>query len=200
MPADTRPLITVLPFAPFFWAALLWAFVPEWRLLRRDRRQGLAGPQDAGSMKIIIVAMQLALLLAFVLPFVSPAGRITHHRRFVFWAGVGLMVLASLLRRHCFRMLGDRFTAAVRVHAGQAVVERGAYRFVRHPSYTAGMLLYLGFGLGLTDWLSAAILVLASALTYGYRVSVEERALVATLGEPYLAYRGRTKRFVPFLF
>ena len=97
-------------------------------------------------------------------------------------------------------MLGDSFTGAVRVQAGQAVIERGAYRYVRHPSYTAGMLMYVGLGLALSNWLSLLVLVLATAIVYGYRVSVEERALVATLGERYVAYVRRTRRFVPFVF
>ena len=113
---------------------------------------------------------------------------------------LALLVLGSLLRRHCFRMLGDSFTGAVRVQAGQEVIERGAYRYVRHPSYTAGMLMYVGVGLALSNWLSLLVLVLATAIVYGYRVSVEERALVATLGERYVAYVRRTKRFVPFVF
>ena len=33
-----------------------------------------------------------------------------------------------------------------------------------------------------------------------YRVAVEERALLATLGDPYAAYLRRTKRFIPGLF
>jgi len=195
-----RPLIFVFPYAPVFWTVLAWAFVPEWRLLRRARRQGIVGPQDAGSMRIIVAGMEVALLLAFFLAFLSPAATMTRHRRALFWAGVVLIVLASLLRRHCFRMLGDRFTAAVIVNADQAVIERGAYRCVRHPSYTAGMLMYAGLGLALTNWLSVAILALVSTTVYSYRVSVEERALVATLGERYLAYVARTKRFVPFVF
>ena len=175
------PLIAVSPYAPVGWAVLVWAFVPEWRLLRRARQQGIVGPQDAGSMRIIIAGMEGALLLAVPLAFLAPAATKTHHRSALFWAGVVLIVLASLLRRHCFRMLGDNFTAAVRAHAEQAVIERGAYRFVRHPSYTAGLLMYAGLGLALTNWLSLAVLVLVSMLVYGYRVSVEERALVAAM-------------------
>jgi len=151
-------------------------------------------------MRVILAGMELGLLLAFALAFLAPAATMPRHGRLLFWAGVVLIVLGSLLRRHCFRMLGDSFTGAVRVQADQAVIDRGAYRFVRHPSYSAGMLLYVGLGLALCNWLSLLVLVLATTVAYGYRVSVEERALAATLGERYLAYARRTKRFVPFVF
>ncbi len=46
----------------------------------------------------------------------------------------------------------------------------------------------------------ALALMLAVSLVYGYRVGVEERALLATTGDSYRRYMSRTKRFVPFLF
>jgi len=33
-----------------------------------------------------------------------------------------------------------------------------------------------------------------------YRVSVEEKALSRTIGQPYVEYMHRTKRFIPLLF
>jgi len=80
------------------------------------------------------------------------------------------------------------------------VIEAGAYRWVRHPSYAGGMLMYIGTGLALTNWLSVLIIAVAGALGYIYRVHVEERALLAHLGARYEQYMRRTKRFVPFVF
>ena len=86
------------------------------------------------------------------------------------------------------------------VKPDQVIVDRGAYRYLRHPSYTAGAILFLGIALALANWVSAVVLMGAVLAVYGYRVRVEERALVATLGDPYRQYMARTKRFVPFLF
>jgi protein-S-isoprenylcysteine O-methyltransferase Ste14 len=97
-------------------------------------------------------------------------------------------------------MLGSSFTGAVIVRSDQGVVERGAYRYVRHPSYTAGMALFAGIGIALGNWVSLAVLVGMVAIVYAYRVRIEERALATVIGQPYLEYMTRTKRFVPFLF
>ena len=110
------------------------------------------------------------------------------------------MLAGSLLRRHCFRMLGSSFTGAVVVSPEQTVVERGAYRYVRHPSYTAGAIIFLGVGLALANWISIAVLMTIVPIVYGYRVVVEERALADVIGEPYRQYMCRTKRFVPLVF
>jgi protein-S-isoprenylcysteine O-methyltransferase Ste14 len=87
----------------------------------------------------------------------------------------------------------------VQVEPGQEVVERGAYRWVRHPSYTAAMLLFIGIGLALGNWTSLAVTTVLPALGYANRVRAEERALVDTVGPPYVAYMARTRRFIPFV-
>jgi protein-S-isoprenylcysteine O-methyltransferase Ste14 len=97
-------------------------------------------------------------------------------------------------------MLGSSFTGAVIVKPQQTVVDRGAYRYVRHPSYTAGLILFTGVGLALGNWLSLVVLVVVVGLVYAYRVHIEERALLAVLGDQYRQYMMRTQRFVPFLF
>jgi len=120
----------------------------------------------------------------------------------VVWFALGLAVLlaGSALRRYCFRTLGRYFTGNVKVQADQPVIQEGLYRFVRHPSYTGGMLMYLGTGLALTNWLSTLIVVGMGIVTYSYRVRVEENALASSIGAPYVEYMRRTKRFVPFVF
>jgi protein-S-isoprenylcysteine O-methyltransferase Ste14 len=109
------------------------------------------------------------------------------------------MITGNLLRRHCIRMLGSSFTAVVVVKSDQTVIERGAYRWVRHPSYTAAALFLIGIAITLGNWVSVLLAVIAVALSYGYRVNVEERALIATLGDPYRNYMRRTKRFIPMV-
>lgn len=59
--------------------------------------------------------------------------------------------------------------------------------------------MHAGLGLALTNWISFALLTIVPAVLYWIRVSVEERALLDTIGEPYRAYMARTKRFIPFV-
>lgn len=186
------------PYGLFFWAVFFWAFAPEFRLISR-RQEPSTTSQDANSKRIIGVGQGLATFAAFAIAATVPSATLTPPLWF-FWAGLGAMVGGSLLRRHCRRMLGTSFTGAVIVKPGQTVVERGAYRYVRHPSYTAGAIMFLGIGLALANWLSQAVLVGAVSIVYAYRVDVEERALVTVIGDPYRRYMRRTKRFVPLLF
>jgi protein-S-isoprenylcysteine O-methyltransferase Ste14 len=97
-------------------------------------------------------------------------------------------------------VLGRAFRTTVEVEAGQQVVDRGPYRWVRHPSYTGMLVIGVGLGLAYGNWLSLAVLVLLPLATMLRRIFVEEAALVRVLGQPYLAYRCKTKRLVPGLW
>jgi protein-S-isoprenylcysteine O-methyltransferase Ste14 len=191
-------LVFSWPYAIAFWGVFVWALAPEARVVsaKPDRA---SGSQDANSKRLILIGQGVAILAAFTIAATVRSGMLPH-RVWCFWIGVLALVSGSLLRRHCFRMLGSSFTGAVIVRSDQGVVERGAYRYVRHPSYTAGMVLFAGIGIALGNWVSLAVLVAAVAIVYAYRVRIEERALATVIGQPYLQYMTRTKRFVPFLF
>lgn len=191
------PLPFVWPYAAPFWAVYLWAFWPEFGIVRRGRRA--AGATDAKSIQVIVLGMWVALLAAFPLAWV-PALQLRHDRVGVFVAGVLVLVGGSLLRRHCFKVLGASFTGDVRARADQQVVTRGAYALLRHPSYTGGILMLTGIGIALGSWGSAVLLAVVSFAVYSYRISVEERALLAAIGEPYRQFMSTRKRLIPFVY
>lgn len=198
MTSQIQPLAYASPYLWIFWAVFLAAYVPEFAVVARSKRA--AGEKtDRGSMTFIILASWLAFPAAFTVSSWSRFALLNHR---IVWFGLGIAILAagSMLRQYCFRTLGRFFTGNVRIHTDHTVIEDGPYRLVRHPSYTGGMLMYLGTGLALTNWLSALILVGMGAITYAYRVYVEEQALGTSIGQPYLEYMRRTKRFVPFVF
>jgi protein-S-isoprenylcysteine O-methyltransferase Ste14 len=175
----------------------LWAFWPEFRIVRAARRE--ATPQDAKSLQVITLGMWIAYVGAYPLAWV-PAFQFRTHRAAVFFTGLALLVAGSLLRRHCWRMLGASFTGDVRAHRDQEVITRGAYRWLRHPSYTAGALMNTAIGVALGSWGSTLLLLLVSVAVYSYRIAVEERALLAVIGEPYARFLRTRKRLIPFLY
>lgn len=196
-----RPLPLVWPVCVPFWLAYCWAFAPELPLMMRARRSAAeSSGQDAGSLKVIAWGQGVALVAASAIALTTPWGAMAASKLPAYVAGTTLLFGGGLLRRHCFRMLGAAFTGAVHVAPGHQVVEQGAYRLVRHPSYTGGLMMFAGIGLGLGNWASVVLMTVLPALAYGYRVGVEERALVATIGAPYKSYMSRTRRFVPYVF
>jgi protein-S-isoprenylcysteine O-methyltransferase Ste14 len=147
---------------------------------------------------VIVVAGWIGMFSAFAVAGIT-AFVIQRGQKAWFVVGIVTLLAGSAIRRHCWRMLGEYFTGNVRAALDQPVIQSGAYRWVRHPSYTGGLLMYIGTALGLTNWLSLLIVTVPVLAAYIYRVRVEERALLASLGPRYQEYMQRTKRFVPFV-
>lgn len=189
-------LIFRFPEALVFWAVFLWVMYPEGRLMSKYAAAA-AEPQDAGTYRLIRLGNQTAMFAALLLSFL-PWGAVPWPW-IGFMTGTGFVLAGGIIRRLCFRVLGQYFTGVVMVKKDQPVIDRGLYHWVRHPSYTAGCLLFCGFGMALGNWLSLVVTVLVPCLIYKRRVQVEEAALLTIIGEPYREYMSRTKRFIPFI-
>lgn len=198
--ADPSPF--TLPWAVLFWAVYLWAFyLAETTVVRRTKATQATGPQVKQDGLIWLSLLSLvAKLAALGLAYAQVGVPAPPAAAALFGLGLALMVAGSVLRRHCFRMLGAAFTVDVRVAPGQRVVDQGAYRWVRHPAYLAGLAMMLGFGLATTSLAAAALMLAVALIVYLRRIRVEEAALLATLGDDYRHYAAGRKRLLPFVY
>ena len=188
------PEVFKLPLAIPFWLVFFFAFVGEGQVIRKAIPDA-SSAQDAGSFRVLMIGSPIATLVAVAaafLPWLNMAFPVA-----AMVVGTAMLLAGGVLRRYCFKALGKFFTGTVAVSADQQVIQTGPYRLIRHPSYTAALLMFTGIGIALGSWISIAVLFLAHCALYGIRVSVEERALLETLGEPYRDYMSRTKRFIP---
>jgi protein-S-isoprenylcysteine O-methyltransferase Ste14 len=58
----------------------------------------------------------------------------------------------------------------------------------------------IGMGLALGSWARTAVLALAAFVAYSYRIAVEERTLLAVVGEPYRRFMRTRRRLIPFIY
>jgi protein-S-isoprenylcysteine O-methyltransferase Ste14 len=115
-------------------------------------------------------------------------------------AGLVLIWIGMAVRVWAVLALGGSFSTFVQVDERQSVVTSGPYRWVRHPSYTGLLLICLGFGVGIGNWLSILICAIAPVLGLLPRIAVEEAELVRVLGGQYRGYQRTTHRLVPGLW
>jgi protein-S-isoprenylcysteine O-methyltransferase Ste14 len=195
----TTPLPFTWPYWLVFWPVYTWVFAPEFRIVRRATRSGPKPAEDRGSLRILLAGSGLSILAAFLLPFLAPRAALPGDRTVWFFVGVLALISGSLLRRHCFRVLGTFFTGAVTIQADHRVIDTGAYRWVRHPSYTAALIMVLGIALAGGNWLGVAVSSVLAFFAYSYRARVEEQALLASLGATYKQFMATRKRFIPFI-
>ena len=178
---------------PYALVALI--LVGELPSLRRARPE--AEERDRGTKRLLIGLSAVGYFVAFNLAGRVSAGLLP---RWAIWAGVGAAVLGTALRVWAIRTLGRYFTRTVQVARDQPVIEVGPYRLLRHPSYAGGLLAGIGVGLSLGNAGSLVAIALPMLLGFVVRIRVEERALLAAIGEPYRAYAQRTWRLVPFVY
>jgi len=151
--------------------------------------------KDRGSGWVVIAGVVASVFVAFAF---SGSG-ITPLPGWTFYAGIALMIGGIAFRQWAIWILGRYFSMLVSVQQGQTIVRKGPYRYIRHPSYTGALMILSGIGLALRSWGALLVLLLIFALVYGYRIRVEEKALVLQTGEAYLAYRKETKMLIPFI-
>jgi protein-S-isoprenylcysteine O-methyltransferase Ste14 len=117
---------------------------------------------------------------------------------FAFWSGVGLMTAAEVGFIWSIVSLGKQYSPCYDAHIPARVVRHGPYAWVRHPIYTANLLLIVGVALASgTGWLLLNLALLAR----GYVSSAyKEEAVLAEQLSDYRAYQKRTGMFLPQLF
>ncbi len=96
-------------------------------------------------------------------------------------------------------VLGSNWSGLPTFREGHELIERGPYRYVRHPIY-GGLTLML-FGTAIVS--GRAIPFLATIICfviYWRRMRQEEALLTRHFPEAYPAYKSRTKALIPFLF
>lgn len=148
-----------------------------------------------GSFGVLWAATTAGTVLAVGLPFAG-VGSIGAPV-IAFWLGIGVMVAGFGFRLASMLALGEQFSHEVAVKEDHTIVDRGPYRWVRHPSYTGAVVTYLGIGVVTGNWLSVVAALGGALAGFGYRISVEERALRERLDD-YEAYVERTPyRLVP---
>jgi len=189
-------------YATIFWCTTgLWVALENIGLLfttgrsRRGRKSS-----DKGSSGVLVFFTWLGIGLDFALSFQFSQAAIRWERTSIFFIGIALMLAGTAFRFYAMRILGRSFTYYVAVHDKQTVVEVGPYHYIRHPSYTGALMIFIGLGLALGNWAGILVLLACVGIAYAYRISVEESVLAATLGEPYQGYMRRTRRLIPFLF
>lgn len=170
-------------------------------LLNRLRRAG--GTDQAGADKnslrllwlvIIMVAVLVAVLLHdFTRLPIMP--KLLAQR-----VGVAVLYVGVALRLWVIYTLGQFFTVDVTIRHGHQLKTDGFYRYLRHPSYTASPLSFVGLGISLNNWLSLLVLLGAVLAVFLRRIRVEEQALVQHFGAEYDTYRQHTAALLPFVY
>lgn len=138
-----------------------------------------------GSIAISIIVSALGIDL---LPF------------WVFYLGLGLLLIGFLVREWAIIVLGQFFSYKVQISKDHQLINAGPYQFVRHPAYTGAIVSIIGFSLAVQSLIGLIVTILLAIFAYGYRIKIEENLLKQEFGDEFQKYKKKTKLLFPWVF
>ncbi len=180
-----------------FWFVLLASILAAaW--INRHRESPEMWKRSDNSDYLLI---SLGLVFGFVAaPILLGYARIGVLPNWLFYPGIALAILGDIVTFWASSHLGKFLSGHLRVRTDHSVIDKGPYRYLRHPMYTGELMAYVGLGLAVQSWVAILVILVLYGILYGNRIRIEERLLAAELGDDYVQYMKRTKRIIPFVF
>ena len=186
-------LLMIILFVPMFFAGLLmYAKAPD---LLRSR---LRAKETQSEQKDVIKYSGLMFLAAFIIAGLNYRFQWIMMPRAVVWIGVVIFLLAYCFFGEVLRE-NQYLSRVIEVQEDQTVVDTGLYGIVRHPMYTATVLLFLSMPLVLNSLISFIIMLVYIPIIVK-RIKNEEEVLETEL-KGYKEYKQKVKyRLIPFIW
>lgn len=160
--------------------------------------QRLKSKETQREQNLVVKLSGLMFIVGFILAGLDFRFRWTLLPDWVSYLAAAIFLLAYLLYAEVLRE-NPWLSRTVEVQEKQTVVSTGLYGIVRHPMYTATLLLFLSMPLILGSLLSFLVF-LAYPVIIAKRIRNEEALLMADL-PGYAAYRQKVRwRLIPFIW
>ena len=183
------------------WQVLYYAwFAAEIVIAIGTRTRNSSGNvRDRGTLYLLwaVIFVSMTVGLSFTEAWQFGVVPNTHWLR---WAALATLIAGLALRWTAIFTLGKSFSSNVAIHATQTVLKTGLYRWMRHPSYTGLIMIFVATGLRTRNWLSFLIITVPTTAALLYRIHVEEAALRGHFGAEYIEYSRQTKRLIPGVY
>ena len=106
-----------------------------------------------------------------------------------------LFAIWMIHRAH--RDLGRSFSYTLEIRNQHELVNKGVYRYIRHPMYTAFLIWTVAQAMLLPNWMVGLCAPTVLVALLAVRIPREEQMMIETFGDDYRDYMKRTARFIP---
>ena len=186
-------LLLAILFIPMFIAGLvMMIFSPELLKKRLNAKESEKKQQQVIKFSaLMFITAFLTAGFSFRFHWLRLSPNISYVAAVIFLLAYGLY--AEVLRENAY------LARMIEVQEGQKVIDTGLYSIVRHPMYTATLLLFLAMGLVLGSLVSFLILLAYLPLIVK-RIRNEEAVLVRDL-QGYEVYQKKVRyRLIPYIW
>jgi protein-S-isoprenylcysteine O-methyltransferase Ste14 len=175
-------------------------FIVVWVLAAASTKRTIERPPNQLFYRALLVVALILLGNSRSASDTSPLGRVVlPGSHFVVAIGLFLTVGGLALAFWARATLGGNWSGTITLKQGHTLVQSGPYGFVRHPIYTAALLMFLGSAVAFGT-VGAMLALPVAGLSCVVKARQEEALLLAHFGEMYAHYRSRTRMLVPLVF
>ena len=190
---------------PNAWLFIALLFIPMltlgvWLYLKAPEllKKRVGGREKERTQKAVVAVSGLAFVLSFVLcaldfrfGWTELPDWLVVSSAVIQLASYGLY--AAVMKQNAY------LSRTVEIQQGQKLVDTGLYGIVRHPMYTATVLMFLAMPLVLGSWIGCGIMLVYPAVIVS-RIKNEEKVLSDGL-EGYEEYKLKVRyRLLPFIW
>lgn len=147
---------------------------------------------------VIISSISLSIFVSYI--HFEDFSLMMTTQNWIIYLGLFVLFIGIFTRFLIIKSLGKYFTVDVTIREGHKIKKDGIYSILRHPSYAASLLTFLGLGLFLNNWFALFIAFIPPFLAFLYRIKIEEKALTEQFGQDYIDYKKQTKKLIPFIY
>lgn len=186
-------ILMAILFIPMFIAGIIMMiYNPE--LLKKR----LNAKEEQNDQKTVIALSGIMFLAAFITAGFNYRFNWMHFPKWVVYLGIVLFLASYAMFGEVLRE-NTYLSRTVEVQENQKVVDTGLYGIIRHPMYSATLILFLSMGLVLDSPISFLILLVYIPII-AKRIENEEKVLEEGL-EGYKEYKQKVKyKVIPLIW
>ena len=154
---------------------------------------------DKGTQQLVWILLASCFIIAWV-PVILDFGRLFILGGWLTWVGVAVMICGIIFRQYVIAVLGKFFTAKVHIQTDHELIKAGPYCYIRHPSYLGILIIVMGLGIALANWISLLLCIILPLIGIMRRIRVEEKELEQHFGKQYQDYRKGTWAVIPYIY
>jgi len=114
------------------------------------------------------------------------------------WLAAAVVLFGLAVTLWARLALGSNWSGSVTFKQDHELIERGPYRYVRHPIYSGLLLMALGTAM-LHAWISEFLFCGVLLLVFTFKLRAEEQLLTRHFPDAYPQYRHRVRALIPFV-
>lgn len=111
-----------------------------------------------------------------------------------------LLICGGVLMIWSRILLGPYGTPRIVIQDQHQLITNGIYGYIRHPLYLGYILFLFGYTFAFGSFFCSSTIIVFMLFLTKSRMDLEEKLLLANLGEKYGDYKNRTKRLIPKIY